>query len=363
MIKMGNRQGLSFILVILALVISGCSNPPSTMAPTNSPIIAPASTATPTLEPGLEGLTPEQVAALRSLEKVADYPLYTMHLSGAYPQGRSLGDGLASLTETSAWGCSLFAALGDPQNRLYGRNFDWEFSPALLLFASPSDGYASVAMVNLGFLGFSPDQAKGLDQSPLSERKRLLDAANLPIDGMNAKGLAVGMAAVPPGDMQPDPNKETIGSLMVIREMLDHAATVAEAVKILGSYNVDMAGGPPVHYLIADGSGQASLVEFYQGEMIVSPNNTPWHLATNFLVASSNGKPEGQCWRYDAIQKSLGESGGKLSPDQSLKLLYQVHQDSTQWSVSYNLSTREVQVALGHAYENVYKFQLEEMLK
>jgi hypothetical protein len=363
MMKVAKGLCLSFFIGILLLVASACSNPSLEAAPTSLPTSAPASTAIPTLEPGLEGLTPEQVAALRSLEKVADYPLYTMHLSGTYPQGRSLGDSLASVTGMPAWGCSLFAALGDPQSRLYGRNFDWEFSPALLLFASPSDGYASVAMVNLGFLGFSPDRAKGLDQSPLSERKRLLDAANLPIDGMNAKGLAVGMAAVPPGNMQPDPNKEAIGSLMVIREMLDHAATVAEAVKILSSYNVDMAGGPPVHYLIADVSGQASLVEFYQGEMIVSPNNTPWHLATNFLVASTNGKPEGQCWRYDAIQKSLNASSGKLSPDQSLKLLDQVHQDSTQWSVSYNLSTGEAQVALGHVYKEVYRFQLEEMLR
>ncbi len=33
-----------------------------------------------------------------------------------------------------AWGCSLFAFFSDPQAMLYGRNFDWEYSPALLLF-------------------------------------------------------------------------------------------------------------------------------------------------------------------------------------------------------------------------------------
>jgi Flp pilus assembly protein TadD len=31
----------------------------------------------------------------------------------------------------------------------YGRNFDWDFSPALLLFTNPPDGYASVSRGDL----------------------------------------------------------------------------------------------------------------------------------------------------------------------------------------------------------------------
>ena len=52
--------------------------------------------------------------------------------------------------------CSLFAALGDPENRLFGRNFDWRYSPALLLFTDrpAGGGYASVSMVDIAYLGF-----------------------------------------------------------------------------------------------------------------------------------------------------------------------------------------------------------------
>ena len=46
----------------------------------------------------------------------------------------------------------------------YGRNFDWEFSPALLLFTDPPDGYASVSMVDLTFLGISPAASKDADR-------------------------------------------------------------------------------------------------------------------------------------------------------------------------------------------------------
>jgi len=37
---------------------------------------------------------------------------------------------------TLAWACSLFAGLGDVEQRLYGRNFDWDHSPAVLLFTA-----------------------------------------------------------------------------------------------------------------------------------------------------------------------------------------------------------------------------------
>ena len=96
-----------------------------------------------------------------------------------------------------SWACSLFAALGDPQGMLYGRNFDWEFSPALLLLSDPPEGDASFAMVDLSYLDIDPALIDHLDQVDLESRRPLLDAPYLPFDGMNEAGLAVGMAAVP----------------------------------------------------------------------------------------------------------------------------------------------------------------------
>ena len=43
-----------------------------------------------------------------------------------------------------------------PDDRLFGRNFDWRYSPALLLFTDrpAAGGYASVSMVDIAYLGF-----------------------------------------------------------------------------------------------------------------------------------------------------------------------------------------------------------------
>ncbi len=266
-------------LLISLLVLIGCQPPVLTPAPDSSRP-APTSTAEHS-DPILETLS--------SLEQVDDYPLYTMRYIGPYQRAADVGaDESAQAARQPAWGCSLFTTFAAPENGLFGRNFDWQYSPALLLFTDPPDGYASVSMVDIAYLGFGEENAVGITDLPIEERWSLLDAPYLPFDGMNEMGLAVGMAAVSPGNMVPDPDKETIGSLGIIRQMLDRAATVDEAIAIMESYNIDMGGGPPIHYLIADASGRSALVEFYKGEMVVIPNENDWHQATNYLRSQAD---------------------------------------------------------------------------
>jgi len=358
---------IATMMIVLALV-AGCGKAEPASTPTLPAAgVTPASTAAPAEESATPPLSEAEgeAATLGSLEQVDDYPLYTMHYYGAYDQRASSAGGVTNLPRlNSTWACSLFAALGDADNVLYGRNFDWEYSPALLLSTDPPDGYASVSMVDIAYLGFGGARASTLTDLPLAERRALLDAPFLPFDGMNERGMVIGMAAVPPGEMHPDPDKESIGSLMVIREILDHASNVDEAVAILQSYNIDVEGGPPVHYLIADPSGRSALIEFYQGEMVVIPNEsgTDWHLATNFLRASVGESAEGQCWRYDTLNHRLAETKGRITTQGAMDLLEEVSQESTQWSVVYDTNTGDVNVAMGREYDNVHTLCLRETL-
>jgi hypothetical protein len=344
---------------------------PASIPPTVAPTSPPASTPTtaPTGEARTDGLSDEEAATLGSLEQVDDYPLYTMHYHGPYEQRMTAIDGVWRLASANpphpgptasspAWACSLFAALGDPEEMLYGRNFDWEYSPAVLLFTDPPGGYASVSMVDIAYLGFGGASAGRLADLPLVERRALLDAPRMPFDGMNEHGLVVGMAAVPPGQMRPDPDKETTGSLRVIREMLDHASNVDEAVAILQSYNIDFEGGPPLHYLVADPSGRSVLVEFYQGEMAIMSNETPWHVATNFLRASVGESAAGQCWRYDRLSQQLTDAQGRMTTQGAMQLLSDVSQEGTQWSIVYRMSTGDVNVTMGRQYDTPHIFHL-----
>ncbi len=308
--------------------------------------------------PESAGSSGNEAKTLSSLQRVNDYPLYMMKYYGEYPAPRtSMLPSIQEANPTRGWACSLFTVLLDEDHLLYGRNFDWEFSPALLLFTDPPDGYASVSMVDIAYLGFSKPDVLHLTDLPPEKLKGLLDAPRIPFDGMNEQGLAIGMAAVPPGNMQADPAKKTIGSLGIIREVLDHARDVDEAVDLIKKYNIDFEGGPPVHYLIADARRQAVLVEFYQGEMHIFENEQPWHSTTNFL-RSSVEDAKGKCWRYDRINARLSESQGLLDSNSAMKLLAEVAQDSTQWSIVYEMAHGKVNLVMGRDYAEVQTFQM-----
>lgn len=362
--------------LLMLLVVVGCVTAyetPSLLAEpavkTSTPL--PASTSTPALLPTPTmrqsaeelGLSEQDYRTLKTLEKVDNHPLYTMIYYGEYRDRLSSElDPLSVAAELTfsnqpAWGCSLFAALGDEHNRLYGRNFDWEHSPALLIFTNEPGAMASVSMVDIAYLGFGGARAETLMDLPLRELEALLDAPFLPFDGMNESGLTIGMAAVPAGDMPIDPEKDTIGSLRVIREMLDFASTVDEALEIMATYNIDMAGGPPLHYLIADSYGKSALVEFYTGEMVVIPNDEPWHQATNFIRSAVGESADGVCWRHDAITERLEQTMGQVSVEDAFDLLELVAQVGTQWSVVYEMDDYQVHVVMGRQYDSVHTFE------
>ncbi len=105
---------------------------------------------------------------------------------------------------------------------LFGRNFDWEFSPDTFAF-QPSD-QTDIHPFQWWIFLISGSLAKMnlLTDLPLKKRRNLLHAVEIPFDGMNDQGLAIGMAAVPSDGQAAAPGKPSIDSLLVMREVLDH---------------------------------------------------------------------------------------------------------------------------------------------
>ena len=94
--------------------------------------------------------------------------------------------------------------------------------------------------------------------------------------------------------------------------------------------------------------------------MVVFRNESAWHTVTNFLLASTDGRPQGQCWRYDRLSRRLGELQGRISAADAVSLLGDVSQDSTQWSIVYHVTSGDLEVVMGRGYsEAVHGFHLE----
>lgn len=206
-----------------------------------------------------------ELRSLASLKKVDNYGMYQMTYYGDYGFDEFLKVGAESDADIEAFvtkrllkglpidlgvtgdGCTAFVVKNENDDILFGRNFDFTYSPSLQLYTAPDNGYASVSTVNLSFLGYSEDN---LPDGGFFECFLTLAAPFLPFDGMNEKGLAIASLAVPEAEAPYYSDKVTLNTTTAIRLVLDNAATVEEAVDLLRQYNIYFSNGIVCHFVV-----------------------------------------------------------------------------------------------------------------
>ena len=204
-----------------------------------------------------------ELRSLMSLKKIDNYGMYQMTYYGDYGFDDFLEVGASNDADIETFvtkrllkglpidlgvtgdGCTAFVVKNGNGNILFGRNFDFTYAPSLQLYTTPDNGYASVSTVNLAFAGYSENN---LPDGSFFDCFLTLAAPFLPFDGMNEKGLAIALLAVPEADVPYDPDKITLNTTTAIRLVLDKAATVEEAVDLLKQYNIYFSGGIECHY-------------------------------------------------------------------------------------------------------------------
>ena len=322
------------------------------------------------------GMFGNALLTLRTMERVGDTQLFTMTYRGDYgfdtflEQGASsdaelvqfivdqLTNGIPLEFELPDLGCSTFAAQTPEGDAIFARNFDMYYSPALLLETAPDNGYRSISMVNLAYIGYGEDNLPdGLLSSFLT-----LAAPYAPLDGVNEAGLAVGVLLIDTEPTAQDTGKVDITTTTAIRLLLDRAATVDEAVELLGQYDMHASAGSCYHFQIADAQGNSAVVEYIDNEMSVLPGE---RAATNFLLTPGDYDFGSGQDRYDIVTDGLEASGGVLDSQQAMELLAACSQapredkdSTTQWSCVYDLSHPALDVCIARDYEQVYHFSL-----
>jgi hypothetical protein len=347
-------------ILLAAAVLTGCSGGGTPVA---APVVATGTVpgsgaASPTT--AAAPLTAAQTRTLASLRVLDErHPLYEMTYAGALPPLLPAAapdpapgpDGFRR-----PFGCTVLLA-GDPARPVVGRNFDWDPNPALVLRTDPPGGTATVSVVDISYLGY--DRARLAELDTPAGRRALLRAPLLPFDGMNEHGLAVGMAAEESAVAARRPGRPLVGSVRVMRLVLEQARTVREAVAVLGRYDVDFDGGPPLHYLVADATGDSAIVEHVGGRFTVIPRGSqPWQVMVNFQQATSTAASRQADTRWRTATARLAAARGRLDPAGVLGLLREVRQGHTQWSVAYDLKARQAHVTAGQDYRRVHRFDL-----
>lgn len=323
-----------------------------------------------------------ELRSLLSLKRLDDYGMFQMVYYGDYGFDEFLKVGAKKDADIEAFvtkrllkglpidlgvtgdGCTAFVVQNEKGEILYGRNFDFAYAPSLQLYTDPANGYASVSTVNLAYAGYSeaylPD---GLSLDSFLT----LAGPYLPFDGMNEKGVAIALLAVPEAQPAYDENKVTLNTTASIRLVLDKAATVEEAIELLRQYNIYFSGDVQCHYLIADASGRSVIVEYYDDGLQVAQADADYQIASNFIAYNGLNIGEGfdEFKRYDTVKAAIENNGGSLSEEQAVSLLAEIgvrdgNLDKLQWTALYNLTTKSGQLFAHRNTENSIRFHLDD---
>ncbi|RGY97974.1 linear amide C-N hydrolase [Clostridium sp. AM58-1XD] len=259
----------------------------------------------------------------------------------------------------NSFGCSTLTARGTEGGMMYGRNFDWMECTSMVVKSKPTHGYASVSTVNLDFLDF------GVNYDPDQMVSKLVSAAALyaPMDGINEKGLCAAVLMIEDSSVtEQDTGKPGITTTTAIRLLLDQAADVKEAVRLLEQYDMHSSAGMMLHFALADSSGQSVAIEYVNNEMVVI--ETP--VVTNFYLAQGEKYgigTEQSHTRYEMLTERL-KTKSSMNMEDMKDAMKSVSKNnfgefaSTEWTVVYSQDSGEIRYYHRENYDRYYTFSI-----
>ncbi len=309
----------------------------------------------------------DTLATIESFSHLGDF--HTINYVGDYEYILDFLDNqfLGGNEQIDEMGCSLFSGLGDSDNIFLGRNFDNPQQDVLVgRYAAPGC-YKSIAVNRLADMGLPV----GTNFFNLSTQQELLllRAPYFACDGINEMGLAVGVAYVDVVPVEVDPNKESIWLTRWIREILDHAANVQEAIDITNSYNIldNFYGQNTIchHLLITDSSGSSVILEYHDGAFEEIYPEVDWQVLTNTHIYNHTLQQMfNLCYRYELLYNALEDQEGIIYDWQNGLDILELPTwgnltNGTQWSSLYDVNEHQFYLSTYRDFNNIARIELD----
>lgn len=326
------------------------------------------------------------MSTIEKLSNYEDYNLYHMDVKYDYSLQEILDNGIVdnqSFTnsilkevlpllpihmEAKSFGCTAFTMETTGGKTLMGHNYDFKLdTSSILVCCEPKDGYKSMAFASLDNLGIK-DATKGF-----STKMVCLAAPFACLDGINEKGVSIAILTLdsePTNQVGMDDSKQTIGTSLVVRLVLDYAATTQEAVDLIAKYNMFATAGRDYHFYITDASGDGRVVEFDCDSPTRQMTVTPTPVVTNFFIMYGdkvlpNQKNEQYGHgkeRYDSVLDVMAKNKGHETVDTAWAALVASSRESnpedvtsnTQWSIVYNNTDLTATISLRRNWEDKF---------
>lgn len=256
------------------------------------------------------------------------------------------------------YGCSSFCTQSTDGNIIFGRNFDMDTansSSYLIVHTAPENGYESYSTVSLKFLGITTPKEPKDDTSPL------LLAPYIPLDGINSQGLAICVLQLGSPEIHTSDSGVDMTSTTIIRNVLDNAKNVSEAIEIFKSCNLH-TDGFAYHYMVGDSEGNSAIIEFVDNEMLVEYKTENIQVCANTYVTDegisfyNDANAADSLNRMNAILNSVQANGFDLPTENAFAALKAASGSYTRWSIVYNLTDKTMDIAINQKFGKTYSF-------
>ena len=326
---------------------------------------------------------------ISSIQKVTDYDeynLYRMDVKYDYDLDRLIEYGITDNQsfvdaivkealpilpvhiKAPDFGCSAFTLQEADGNVLMGRNYDFKRdTSAMLVYCEPKDGYKSVAFAALDNI------SANIPDASMKKKLATLTAPFICLDGMNEKGVSIAVLTLDSEPVHQNTGRPVIGTTLVIRLILDRAATTEEAIELLNQYDMFATSGRDYHFYITDASGDGRVIEYDCNNNTRELVDTKSEAVTNFFILykdkvapnQRNGIYGHGRERYDAVL-NVFEAEKEHTNATSWNALKAASQDpnpveitsNTQWSINYNNTDLTAEIVLRRNWDDVATYNL-----
>jgi predicted choloylglycine hydrolase len=256
--------------------------------------------------------------------------------------------------------CSIFSTK-TKNGVIMGRNWDNQNVGSIIVsYYKPDNGYASVSFLRAIDMGFPLNvKLDEMAQTPFGDK--LLLAPFYAYDGMNEHGLCAAVTGINSVKVKPVNGKESIFLGYIIRKILDKAKSVEEAVNLADKI-VPFDITPTeinCHFFFTDAAGKSVILEYLDNEWKKTYHDKNWQVMTNKIIFNnSNSALMAKCWRYESISSILDKTKGEINWQQGMKILKDVSQKGTTWSVVYSPTNKDLYFSVYQTWEKIFHLNL-----
>ena len=246
--------------------------------------------------------------------------------------------------------CTTFV-IHDATHLVFGRNFDWDISSGMIVVNKKG-------LYKQAFVGPPNIAAQWISKYGSITFNQL--GVDAPMGGMNERGLVIAQMALFESKFPESVEKEAVGELEWIQYQLDNSANLAEVMENITKVQI-VPFGVPVHYMICDSEGNIGIVEYQNGELVITQGESiTIPVCSNMFYNASKAaikeyEPYGGTnplpthWRnvpdIVAIASSMIDEfdTNENAVDYGFKILHAVESPTrTQWSVVFDIHNKTI---------------------